>query len=147
MSDASSESRQAQVARDYFRLLDAGDLAIFELFTDDFSFYFPKFGLGRGREQMLALMQGLGAVVKSTRHDASTYRYLHSGDHLVVEGTTSGVAQSGATWAAGETPTGRFCNVFEFRDGRIARLAVYLDPDYEGRNEAGFLWGRDGRTW
>ena len=48
---------------------------------------------------------------------------------------------------AGKTPGGRFCNVFEFRDNLIARVHVYLDPDYVSEDEPRFRWGREGRTW
>ena len=135
------------VALEYFRRLDLQDPSVLDLFTEDFTFYFPKYGLGRGREQFIEVMTGLGSLVASTHHDPSDYRFLPSGDHLVVEGTTSGATVSGATWEAGKTPAGRFCNVFQFRDGRISRLAVYLDPDYGGLDEDRFLWGREGRTW
>lgn len=53
----------------------------------------------------------------------------------------------GQEWAAGETPGGRFGNVFEFRDGLISRVYVYLDPDDLGEDEARFRWGREVRTW
>ena len=33
-------------------------------------------------------------------------------------------------------------NVFKFRDGRIASLHIYLDPDYTGDDEARFRWGK-----
>ena len=49
-------------------------------------------------------------------------------------------------WAGGETPGGRFCNVFHFRDGKIDRIYVYLDPDYGGEDRDRFLWGSD-RRW
>ena len=147
MATRSDIVENKDVALEYFRRLDLRDPSVLDLFTDDFTFYFPKYGLGRGRDQLLEVMAGLGTVVASTSHEPSDYRFLPSGDHLVVEGTTSGATLSGATWAAGKTPGGRFCNVFQFRDGRISRLAVYLDPDYAGENAAGFLWGRDGRAW
>jgi ketosteroid isomerase-like protein len=37
----------------------------------------------------------------------------------------------------GKTPGRRFCNVFKFRDGRISRLHIYLDPDYTGEKNRG----------
>ena len=45
------------------------------------------------------------------------------------------------TWTAGVTPAGRFCNAFGFKDGKIARLRIYLDPDYGGDDKGRFLWG------
>ena len=49
-------------------------------------------------------------------------------------------------WAGGKTPGGRFCNVFKFRDGRIASVHIYLDPDYTAEDEARFRWGKN-RHW
>jgi len=68
-----------------------------------------------------------------------------SGDYLVVEGTSHG-KMSGKSWAGGQTPGGRFCNLFKFTDGRISSLRIYLDPDYTGEDEARFRWGRN-RHW
>lgn len=136
-----------ELAREYFRRLDAGSPELLALFAEDSEIYFPKYGIGRGRDQLLEMVMGLGGAIESVEHDTSTYRMTRAGDTVFVEGTTKGVLKSGERWAAGETPGGRFCNVFEFRGGLISRLAVYLDPDYGGRDEAGFLWGRSGRTW
>jgi hypothetical protein len=64
-----------------------------------------------------------------------------------ISSTTKGVLKSGERWAAGSTPAGRFCNIFEFRNGLIARLHVYLDPDYAGKATETFLWEHEGRRW
>lgn len=142
MSSASPDLIEA--TKEYFRRLDAGDHTIVELFEDDAEFYFPKFGVGRGRDQLIELMTGLGGVIERIEHDLKATAV---GQTVFVEGTTRGALKTGERWAAGETPSGRFCNVFEYRNGRICRLAVYLDPDYGGLDEARFLWGREGRTW
>jgi ketosteroid isomerase-like protein len=71
--------------------------------------------------------------------------FIPAGDYLVVEGSSEG-RMSGKAWAGGETPGGRFCNVFKFRDGRISSLHIYLDPDYTGEDEARFRWGKN-RQW
>ena len=84
---------------------------------------------------------------ETVEHDFSTYTYIPSGSHLVVEGTTRGTTKSGKAWTGGETPGGRFCNVFEFRDGLISRVHIYLDPDYVSEDTPRFHWGQDGRTW
>ena len=93
------------------------------------------------------MMSGLGGIVTSIGHDLSASLVLQDGERVVVEGVSKGELKSGERWAAGETSAGRYCNVFEIRDGQIAHLAVYLDPDYAGAHDAAFLWGRDGRTW
>jgi ketosteroid isomerase-like protein len=67
------------------------------------------------------------------------------GTYLVVGGTSQG-RMSGKSWAGGKTPGGRFCNVLKFRDGRISKLHIYLDPDYTAEDEARFRWGQN-RKW
>jgi ketosteroid isomerase-like protein len=135
------------VAREYFRRLDAGDPTLVELFAPNATFYFPKYGVGHGRDQLLEMMGKLGERVFSIEHNVLAAFFLQVGDQVVVEGTSRGVLRDNRSWQAGETPAGRFCNVFEIRDGKIVRLAVYLDPDYGGDHEAAFLWGREGRSW
>ena len=135
------------IARDYFRLLDAKSPDLLSLFTPDFEFYYPKYGRGRGAEQLMEVVAGLGQRVTSVEHDMSDYLFVAQGDHVVVEGTTRGILSNGDSWAAGKTPCGRFCNVFEFSGNKIARVAIYLDPDYLNEAEGAFLWGREGRQW
>ena len=135
------------IAREYFRLLDAGSPDLLSLFTPDFEFYFPKYGRGRGAEQLMEVVAGLGKRVASTVHDLSDYVFVAQGNHVVVEGTTTGVLTNGETWAGGETPCGRFCNVYDFRNGKISRVAIYLDMDYLNEAESAFLWGKEGRKW
>lgn len=135
------------VIHDYFRRADAGSATLLDLFTEDAQIYFPRYGIGQGREVLLDIMAGLGRVMTSARHDSATFLFIRQGEHVVVEGTTSGTLVGGGTWSAGETPAGRFCNVFVFRGDKIARLHIYLDPDYAGEDKAGFHWGREGRSW
>ncbi|WP_176594219.1 nuclear transport factor 2 family protein [Sphingobium sp. EM0848] len=147
MTDTAVKIDNVAIARDYFRLLDAKSPDMLSLFTPDFEFYYPKYGRGGGAEQLMDVVVGLSARVETMEHDVSDYLFVAEGDHVVVEGTTRGVLSNGDKWAAGETPCGRFCNVFTFRDGKIARVAVYLDPDYLNEAESAFLWGREGRQW
>jgi hypothetical protein len=135
------------LAQDYFRRADAGRADLVELLTEDCQVYFPKFGVRRGRDAMGELAGGMGSQFEAVEHDYSTYTFISSGAYLVVEGTTRGTMKNGKTWAGGETPGGRFCNVFEFRDGLISRVHIYLDPDYVSEDAPRFLWGREGRTW
>jgi ketosteroid isomerase-like protein len=143
----SKASRQIEIAQEYFKRLDAGTPDLIELFTDDVQIYFPKFGIGRGREALGEMAMKLVGHIESAEHKFDTYLYAESGNVLMVEGTTKGRLRNGAEWSAGETPGGRFCDVFEFRDGLISRLHIYLDPDYGGYDEDRFLWGREGRNW
>jgi ketosteroid isomerase-like protein len=147
MSQVTEAADRVTTAKAYFTLLDAKSPDLLGLFTEDFEFYYPKYGRGKGAEQLMEVVAGLGKRVESVEHDLSSYVFVASGNHVVVEGTTRGVLTSGETWAAGETPSGRFCNMFEFRDGKIARLAIYLDPDYLNEARGAFLWGHEGRTW
>jgi hypothetical protein len=117
------------------------------LFTEDAQIFFPKFGIGRGRTAILEAMSGVGVRVQSVEHASDSFVYIASGNLLAVEGTTRGVLKNGVRWAAGETPGGRFCNVFEFRGDLICRVHIYLDPDYGGEDKERFLWGHGNRTW
>ena len=147
MSENTNPASNIEIAREYFKRLDARNPDVLKLFTDDVVFYYPKFGIGKGPNAVLEAMMGLGGIVERTEHDFATYVLIASENRLAVEGTTKGVLKNQERWAGGETPTGRFCNVFEFRDGLISRLHIYLDPDYEGKFTEGFRWGREGRSW
>ena len=147
MSGSGARSDNVAVAAEYFRMLDAGDARLFDLFTEDAEFYYPKYGRGVGKAALGEIAAQLGKIRTQVEHDVDSYLFIGAGDRVAVEGTTRGVLQDGRRWAAGETPAGRFCNVFEFRDGLIKRLHVYLDPDIAGAHEDGFLWGREGRRW
>src|SRR5258706_9174193 len=145
MSTSKIEDTNIALAKEYFIRGDARRPDLLALFHPDFQLYFPKFGIGRGPESFLKMVSGF-TDLESIEHDFSTYTFIGKGSHVVVEGTTRG-RMKGKSWAAGETPGGRFCNVFEFRDGLIARVHVYLDPDYLGEDDARFRWGREGRVW
>lgn len=141
----SIDQQKTQVVLDYFRLLDQGHPQVAELFHEDAEIYLPKFGFGTGRQALLEMMKGFGGVLKFIQHDREKLNFIPSGDYLVVEGMSRGEI-SGKSWSAGQTSGGRFCNVFKFRDNRIASLHIYLDPDYTGEDEARFRWGKN-RRW
>ncbi|HLY73933.1 MAG TPA: nuclear transport factor 2 family protein [Planctomycetota bacterium] len=140
-----SDQNKIAAAREYFMRADQGRPDLLDLFHEDAEIYFPKFGFGSGRLSFLDMVKGFTGVLESIQHDYDGLKFLPSGDHLVVEGTSRG-KKSGKSWAGGKTPGGRFCNVFQFRDGRIASLHIYLDPDYTGDDEARFRWGKN-RRW
>jgi ketosteroid isomerase-like protein len=142
-----TEHNKVSLAKEYFARLDAGSPALLELFTEDAQIYFPKFGIGRGRQAILEVLSGLGSTIQSVQHPSDSFVYIQSGNYLAVEGTSRGVLKSGAHWAAGETPGGRFCNVFEFRGDLICRVHIYLDPDYGGADTQRFLWGERQQSW
>jgi hypothetical protein len=150
MSDrhTSAESEKARLAavNEYFVKADAGDFSILELFTEDVQIYFPKFGIATGKTAFGDLATGLLGSLKSIAHHISDFKYVVGSDSIVVEGTTHGADREGAEWSGGKTAGGRFCSVFEFRGPLIARMHIYLDPDYTSRDEKRFLWGHD-RRW
>ena len=129
-----NDQEKIKIAREYFTRADQGRPDVRELFHEDAEIYFPKFGFGFGRNSFLEMVKGFEGVLEYIQHD-----------YLIVEGTSQG-RMSGKSWAGGETPGGRFCNVFKFRDGRISSLHIYLDPDYTGEDEARFRWGKN-RKW
>jgi ketosteroid isomerase-like protein len=133
----------SDVVSQYFLRLDAGRDDLLALFSEDCQFYFPKFGVKTGRSAVTEFLQGILTTVASAVHHIDPGRYIVSGDHVVVEGLTTGAMKNGEAWQGGRTPGGRFCNVFEVRDGLIRRLFIYLDPDYVGADAGRFLWGRD----
>jgi ketosteroid isomerase-like protein len=140
-----SDQEKIALAREYFVRADEGLPDVLELFNEDAEIYFPKFGFGLGRQLFVDLVKGFEGSLESIRHDYDHLKILTSGDHLVVEGTSRG-RMSRKSWAGSQTPGGRFCNVFEFRDGRIASLHIYIDPDYTGDEVARFRWGKN-RRW
>src|SRR5487761_76964 len=147
MEHPDDTKRHIEVAKEYFRRGDAKRADIVDLFTDDVEFHFPKFGIKRGKNARFEIIAGFAGELAWIRHDFEKYNYIAAGRQLAVEGTTEGAMLNGKTWSGGRTPGGRFCSIFEFRDGLICRLYLYLDPDYTAEDEARFRWSRDGREW
>ena len=139
------DSSNVAIVKEYFRRSDAREPDVLDVLHDDIEFYFPKYGVGRGKRAFGEFAARLGREL-DVYHDLQSFTFIESGDSVVVEGTTHGRDASGRTWRGGETPGGRFCSVYEIRDGRIARSYIYADPDYTSRHDDGFLWGSD-RTW
>jgi hypothetical protein len=73
-------------------------------------------------------------------HDNAYFNYIIDEDFVVAEGMTYGELADGTTWRGGVGLGGRFCNVFEIRDGKIQRLHIYLDPDYGDADTARYPW-------
>lgn len=139
---ADLDQRRKQVAIDYFRLVDAGDPAVLDLFADDASMFFPKLGVARGKEQIGAFAQGIGEWVSSLNHDIDTFNVLTVGNTVVVEGSEGGRTASGVDFPDGVATFGLFCNVFEFDGSLISRMNVYVDPDFAGTHNDGVAWGK-----
>ncbi|WP_124607356.1 nuclear transport factor 2 family protein [Burkholderia sp. Bp9142] len=147
MSPFSTDSKNLAAVKACFARGDAGRLDLFDLFSDDFQFYFPKFGIGRGKAQFSDFIDGLMRKVKVLIHDVDAMQFFEGKNFVVAEGITRGIFHDGESWLGGRTPGGRFCSVYEFGgDGLINRMHVYLDPDYTGQDACRFLWGAD-RKW
>lgn len=138
LPEMTDEQRKA-VALEYLKRLDTGG-DIFELFADHAQVYFPKCPLAHGTDEIKQLFGHVASIVSAVTHDYAYLNYFHSGDTVVVEGTSSGRAADGTQWRAGVTHAGRWCDVFEIRDGKIQRLFVYLDPDYADADTSRYPW-------
>jgi SnoaL-like domain len=143
--DSSQDDKRIQVTREYFRLADQRRREVLELFHEEAEIYFPKFGFGFGRQSLFEMVKGFDGVLEFIQHDYDKLICIPAGDYVVVEGTSRG-RLSGKTWAGGETPGGRFCNLFKFRGDLISSLHIYLDPDYTGEDAPRFRWGSN-RKW
>lgn len=132
--------------KEYYARSDRGAPDLLDLFADDFTFYYPKFGIGQGREEFHEFASGLLSSAKTIVHPIESMRFVEQGTTVVVEGLFNGELHSGETWQGEETPTGRFCSVFDFKNGLISRMHIYVDPDYGSLNRAGFIWGVQ-RKW
>jgi hypothetical protein len=136
-----------EFAKAYFEQVDHGRLPD-ELFTPDFEFYFPKYGVGRGFEEFRELAAGLASAGLKVTHHRDRLRYIARGLQVIVEGTTFGSDGAGNTWDGGETPGGRFSSVFDFtEDGFIERMYAYLDPDFASRDPHRLNWRRGDPRW
>src|SRR5439155_1547991 len=81
----------------YLKRLDRGE-NFFDLFADDAQVCFPKWGVANGRAQIEKLFAEFASILSSIRHDYAYFNYIIQGDHVVVEGTSSGVTADGIEW-------------------------------------------------
>jgi SnoaL-like domain len=147
MNDLEHPARKESTL-EYFRLVDAG-MPVFHLFAEDFQFYFPKFGIGRGVDEFMELAIGAQTSIGKIAHRIDNLLAPSDSNLVVAEGVTTGSDGQGKEWSGGETSGGRFCSVFSFNvDGLIDRMHVYLDPDYTGEHQEGFRWpNRKRQEW
>lgn len=142
--DDSAASRE-RLVREYFEVADGRKAAnMLDLFTDDAEVYFPKYGVGKGATSIAEIGQGLHAILRAIEHQTDDFRIHHAGSTVIVEGTTRGETADGRTWQGGVTVSGHFCSVFEISSGKIARMYIYLDPDYGGVDAGRYPWPGDG---
>jgi hypothetical protein len=138
-----STDKHIAAVNTYFREIDSGRFAA-QLFTANFEFFFPKYGVGRGAAEFQELALGLGTVIRSSRHYIDKFRYVCVDDYVCVEGGSQGTYQSGESWDGAGFGGGRFCSVFHFdAAGLIESMHIYVDPDYVGEHTAGLdRWPR-----
>lgn len=141
----SENSSNIALIREYFRRVDAASADLLDLFTEDFEFYFPKYGFGYGKDDFISFATIFRQSVSAT-HDKDRLSFIESGNNVVCEGTTHGQDSEGVSWQGGKTPASRFCSIYEIQDGKIASMRIYVDPDYTSRDTERFLWGMD-RRW
>lgn len=134
-----TDEQRKTVALEYLKRLDRGE-DFFDLFADDAQMYFPKCPIANGIKEIKQTFGNVASIVSAVTHDYAYFNYVQSGDTVVVEGTSSGRAADGTKWRAGVSHAGRWCDVFEIRDGKIQRLFVYLDPDYADADTARYPW-------
>lgn len=126
-ADASTEER-LRIVESYFRKVDDRDPTVVDLFTDDVEMFFPKFGVGRGKEDMIAFSKLMEEHLECLKHDIEAFNYIVSKDCVVVEGTERGVTRDGVQWPDGRISEGQFCNVFEFEGKLICRVFIVRRP-------------------
>jgi hypothetical protein len=142
-----TDEQRKSVALEYLSAFDHGGVTssggnILDLFDDNATVYFPKWGIANGKEEIARWIKEVGGTFTSIVHRTWEFHYIMSGtDLFAVEGTTHGVHQDGP-WSAGdpEWSAGRWCDVFEVRDWKIQRCFIYLDPDYAGLDTARYPW-------
>lgn len=134
------DSDRVDIVKDYVRRIDRGDFPA-ELFAEGFQFYVPKFGIGHGVADFREMAAGFTTGYHGISHVIDLV--AECGSIVLLEGRTSGEGADGTAWRGGETPGGRFCSVFGFDDnGLIARMHIYLDPDYTSQDRERFRWNR-----
>ena len=137
---SSTKMTKLDVVKAYFYGIDRGTFPA-ELFSADFEFYMPKFGIGRGLNSFLEMAKGVQSRMVRSAHRHETLRFIDGGSIIVVEGTTEGLGRDNVEWCGGKTPGGRFCSVFEFNDAsEVTRMYTYLDPDFTSADKDRFLW-------
>ncbi|ACO79727.1 hypothetical protein AvCA_35800 [Azotobacter vinelandii CA] len=118
-----------ETVRDYFRKVDAKDPSLLDLFTEDVEFFFPKFGVARGKAALTRFAERIAKDAAKLTHDIDGLVFTVDGDRIAVEGREWGVTADGRSWPDGEISQGRFANVFEFEGALIKRTFIYVDPD------------------
>lgn len=148
-----TNEQRKMVALAFLKAVDNGGYlpdggSILDLFAADAKVCFPKWGLASGKEAIGRLFADVGTTVTGITHHYETIRWVFSESGTVVaEGTSHGEHRDGP-WRAGDPDwgAGRWCDVFEIRNGKIQRCFVYLDPDYAGADTDRYPWLLEARV-
>lgn len=149
-ASAQSDSEEARkaVAVSYLMSLDNGGVSpktgigLFDHFADDCEVYFPKWGIAKGKEQLVQMFTDVGGTLKAIKHDYDGFTWYMTGtEKFAVEGTSVGEHRDGP-WEADKPMwgAGRWCDCFEVSNGKIDRLFIYLDPDYASNDTKRYNW-------
>ena len=130
MTENALDAQRIALIKAYFAKIDRRDASYLDDVADDVELFFPKFGTCRGKADLMLFGQRLSADLQSLTHDIEGFRFIVSGDTIVVEGQESGVTAAGIAWPDGVISQGRFCNVFDFQGLKMRRIAIYVDPDF-----------------
>lgn len=138
--DTPAELERREIVLDYLRALDAGG-DVGALLHENVIATVPKHPIAYGKEDVLKMFERFGTLTGPSRHDYAQLNFFCSGATIVVEGTSAGTTANGRKWGPNDAASGgRFADVIEIRDGRIARLFMYLDPDYGGATAQRYPW-------
>lgn len=124
------DAARIAIIKAYFAKIDRGDASYLDDVTDDVELFFPKFGTGQGKADLILFGERIGRDLNRLTHDIEGFRFIVSGDTIVVEGQESGETAAGIAWPDGVISQGRFCNVFAFDGLKMRRIAIYVDPDF-----------------
>ncbi len=129
-SQTQIDNNRIQAIKDYFRKVDENDPTLLDMFADEVQFFFPKFGVKKGKSAVMTFGQRIGSMLKYLKHDINGLNFLVAGDTIVVEGREWGEMRDGTAWPDGTISQGLFCNVFVFNGMLMQRVYIYVDPDY-----------------
>ena len=98
---ATDDDRKA-IAESYLKSLDAGGvspttgLGLFDHFSEDAEVFFPKWGVARGKAEVIQMFTDVGGTLKRIKHhyDGFTW-YMNGIDSFAVEGTSEGEHRDG----------------------------------------------------
>jgi ketosteroid isomerase-like protein len=133
-----TEQQRRELALGYLRALDRGE-PVLGMLAKDAEITFPKWGTARGHEQIAGLYGDLGRRFRRFSHNTAGATVVQQGATVVVAGRSSGILRDGGAWEE-HSPGSPWCAVIEERGGLIARVAVYLDPDFDQSDRARYPW-------